>query len=75
MKELQKKLEKLKSLEYEIIALDITELDKKELETLIGRPIFEETKYLTFIAKNGIEKAHQDGSLDDEIIDYIIKLK
>lgn len=75
MNKLKSKIEELKKLEYSIIALDITGLNKKELEELLGRPIFKETKYLSFIAKKGIEYAHQDYSLDNEVIDYIIKLK
>jgi hypothetical protein len=75
MNNLKSKIEELKKLEYSIIALDITNLDKTELETLIGRSIFKETKYLSFIAKKGIEKAHQETSIDNEVIDYIIKLK
>lgn len=78
MQNLKSKIKELEKLEYSIIALDISNLNKKELETLIGRSIFEETKYLTFIAKNGIEKAHQEYTLDNEIkdyIDYIIKLR
>jgi hypothetical protein len=75
MQNLKNKIKELEKLEYSIIALDITNLDKKELETLIGRSIFKETKYLSFIAKNGIEKALQEYTLDDEVIDYIIKLK
>lgn len=74
MNNLKTKLEELKKLEYSIIALDITGLDKQELETLIGRPIYEETKYLTFIAYKGIEKALQDYTLENQVIDYVIKL-
>lgn len=75
MNNLKKQLEELKKLEYSIIALDITNLDKKKLETLLGRSIYKETKYLSFIAKKGIEKAHQETSIENEVIDYVIKLK
>lgn len=75
MQNLKNKLKELEKLEYSIIALDITNLNKKELETLVGRTIFKETKYLSFIAKKGIEKAHQETSIENEVIDYIIKLK
>lgn len=75
MKDLEKKIKELSNLGYSIIALDISNLDKKELEGLIGRSIYKETKYLSFIAKNGIEKAHQEYSLENEVIDYVIKIK
>lgn len=75
MKELENKIKELEKLGYSIIALDITNLDKTELEKLLGRSIYKETKYLTFIAKKGIEKAHQDYSIENEVIDYIIKIK
>lgn len=75
MQNLKNKLKELEKLEYSIIALDITNLDKTELETLIGRSIYKETKYLSYIAKNGITRAIQEYTLDNEVIDYIIKLK
>jgi indole-3-glycerol phosphate synthase len=74
MKELQNKLNKLTKLGYSTIALDITNLDKTELERLISRSIYEETKYLIWIAEKGIAKSHQVETLKDEIIDFIIKL-
>lgn len=74
MQNLKNKLKELEKLEYSIIALDITNLDKTELEILIGRAIYEETKYLSYIAKNGITKALQETSIENEVIDYIIKL-
>lgn len=75
MENLKSKIQELQKLEYSIIALDITNLDKKELETLLGRSIYKETKYLSYIAKNGITKALQETYIDNEVIDYIIKLK
>ena len=74
MNNLITKLNHLKKLDHLTIALDISELNKQELETLIGRTIYEETKYLIFIANKGIEYAHQEHTLEAQVIDYIIKL-
>ena len=75
MNELKKKIESLKKLEYSTIALDIRNLNRYDLTELKGSRIFEETNYLIFIARKGIEESHQAETLDNEVIDYIIKLK
>lgn len=72
---MKNKLNKLTKLGYSIIALDITNLNKTELEELINRTIFEDTNYLIFIAEKGIEMSHQAVTLKDELIDFIIKLE